>query len=334
MVRASPYAYPFGVPLPLFGLGFYSILALLALIDVHIPSRSASIWLASSLMSGAGVIFSGWLTYLEAYVIHGWCAWCVSQAVAVLVLFIFSVAACVSEFKSRPGSLNQQPIEIRNSWRSRYAILAAAVVIGTPAFVVATRHHDASVPAPSGSGQLIRSDSHWIGNPDAKITIVEFADFQCPACGMAERTNRLIRAQFGDRIRMFLRHCPLEKHSYALGAAKAAECAADQGKFWPMAEMLYDNQSRLSSDQMRQYVAALELDQQKFAACLDDPKTVERIRADIADARALGVNATPTFFINGKRTIGVLDPKQIAAALDDAGAPATGQAGQAEKRMP
>lgn len=317
-VRASRFAYPFGVPMPVFGLVFYTLLVVLVLAEAHIPQRSAKIWGIITALAGVGVVFSAWLTYLEAFVLHAWCVWCVVQAISVLLLFLLSIGV------SRTTS-SQLP-------RARYAIVILAVLAAIPAMLYLTGRESQNMgaapvqPKPQqaqvvleGPPQLIRDTSHWTGNPKAKLTIVEFADFQCPSCGTAEKTNRVIRDQFGDKVKYVFRQFPLETiHEYAFQAAKASECAGDQSQFWPMLAMLYDHQAQLTAPDLRRYANMLGLDTAKFDACLEDPAVTRRIRIDIADANGLQVRATPTFFLNGQKHEGALTLLDVAGAISAA----------------
>ncbi|HYH00062.1 MAG TPA: thioredoxin domain-containing protein [Terriglobales bacterium] len=330
VVRNSPYAYPFGIPLPIAGVVMYVVLAGLALAELHLPSRSETIWRLITIISGAGLLFSAWLTYLEAFVIHGWCSWCVVQAIAVAIVFALAI------------SIVRSPAATSGSRRIRYALLGLAVAAGIPAMILLARKTesapvqaaDTAGVAVEDAGQLVRPDSHSAGNPNAKLTIVEFADFQCPACGVAERTNRAIRDQFGDRVRFVFRQLPLERiHAYAFQAAKAAECAGKQEKFWPMFETLYANQTRLTAPDLRQYASELGLDEQKFNACLEDPAVSRRIRVDMADANALDVRATPTFFLNGKKHEGPLTMMQVASAISEASRAPVAQVAPATEKV-
>lgn len=316
IVRSSPYAYPFGIPLPIGGVFLYSLLAVLALVEVHRPERGNALWRWIMIFSGAGVLFSAWLTYLEAFVIHGWCAWCVVQAIAISVVFAMAASIVFS-----------QKAEGAPSRRIRYSMVAAAVVVSIPALVLLARKQESAPAQPANTagvtvedaGQLIRPDSHSTGNPNAKLTIVEFADFQCPSCGVAERTSRAIRDQFGDQVKFVFRQFPLERiHAFAFQAAKASECAGQQEQFWPMAEKLYANQTQLTAPDLRRYAAELGLNQEKFDACLEDPAVSRRIRVDMADANALDVRATPSFFLNGKKHEGPLTMMDVTAALSAA----------------
>jgi protein-disulfide isomerase/uncharacterized membrane protein/rhodanese-related sulfurtransferase len=325
-VRASKYAHLWGVPMPIYGLAFYAFMALLMLAEAKAPRYGARIWRLLLIFLAGGVLFSGWLTYLEGFVIHAWCEWCVTQAIAIAVAFLLTLMIVM-----KPGEETPPPLGFAEGWgtrqfRSRLAVLAVGIIVGVPAMLLVIRHEkkqteqQPTVAAVNGTASLIRADSHETGGGiDAPLTIVEFGDFQCPSCGVAEKTSRAIRDQYGKSVRFVFRQYPLEKlHQFAFQAAKASECAGQQGKFWPMVETLYTNQTELTAPSLKKYAAEQGLDAAKFSACLEDPAVTARIRQDIADGLALGVQATPTFFLNGKRIVGGLTFMDVEAALSAA----------------
>ena len=141
---------------------------------------------------------------------------------------------------------------------------------------------------------------HVLGLIQAPVTVVEYGDFQCPNCKQAVPVAKLLLERFSCRIRLVYRHFPLEDvHPYALHAAQAAEGAAGQGKFWPMHDLLFDNQRHLKLPQLRSYAERLELDMVRYSAEMDDEVYLQRIREHIDGGVRSGVRATPTFFING-----------------------------------
>lgn len=147
------------------------------------------------------------------------------------------------------------------------------------------------------------------GPADAKVTIAEFSDFQCPACRVAEPPLRQLLSIYGADVRFVFKNFPLEHvHYYARRGATAAECAGRQGKFWPFHDMLYDRQDEWTNSQVDTKLAAyakeLGLDLDAFNACLKDPATQKAIDADVKEAENRWVNSTPTFFINGQRFVG------------------------------
>ena len=324
-VRASKYAILWGLPLPIYGLAFYIWLAVMILAEARLPEYSKKIWRLILLASAGGVLFSGWLTYLEGFVIHAWCEWCVTQAIAITVASLLTLTIVL-----KPGERKDPPFDSVEGWgtrqfRARLAVLLVAIVVGVPALLFVIHREKQKVEVPSteavitGTETLIRPDSHDIGPANAPLTIVEFGDFQCSSCGVAEQTNRTIRERYGKDVHFVFRQFPLEKiHQFAFQAAKASECAGQQGKFWPMAEELYTNQTDLTLPALKKYATEQGLDAAKFAACLEDPAVTTRIRQDIADGLALGVPATPTFFLNGKRIVGGLTFLDVKEALSAA----------------
>lgn len=139
------------------------------------------------------------------------------------------------------------------------------------------------------------------GSPNALVTIVEFTDFECPSCAQQHPVLERIVSEFGDRIRLVVRDFPLSQHANAHKAAEAAEAAREQGKYWEYVSVLFRNQSALGVDKLKQYASEIGLDRTRFDAALNSGKFAEKIQRDLLDGRRLGVNGTPTFFVNGKR---------------------------------
>ena len=140
---------------------------------------------------------------------------------------------------------------------------------------------------------------HSIGPANARITVTEYGDFECPNCKQAAPAVKLLLHHFKDHIRFVYRHFPLEEvHPHALHAAEAAECAGGQGKFWPMHDLLFENQSHLKLAQLRGYAERLGLDLTRYVAEMGDEVYLQRIREHMQSGRESGVRATPTFFID------------------------------------
>lgn len=151
------------------------------------------------------------------------------------------------------------------------------------------------------------SDPHLKGNPDGVVSIVEFSDFQCPACAYYHTFLNKIVKDLGSDISVEYRHFPLYQiHPNSILAAQASEAAALQGKFWEMHDILFTNQSEwknLDSSQAQEkfieYAASLGMDKDKFAADLDSDLVKEKVKEDEEQALKLGLNYTPTIFVNG-----------------------------------
>lgn len=152
--------------------------------------------------------------------------------------------------------------------------------------------------------RLVRDDSHTAGT--GKVQIVEFGDYQCPACAQAHPTTKKLMEEYEGKISFVFRNFPLiQIHPNAMLAAQAAEAAAAQEKFWEMHDKLYENQQAWSAladptSTFVKYAAELGLDEDKFKNDLTNNVYKERIEQDQSDGYAVGVNGTPTFFINGK----------------------------------
>jgi protein-disulfide isomerase len=141
---------------------------------------------------------------------------------------------------------------------------------------------------------------HSLGPSHAPVTLVEYGDFECPNCKQAAPAVKLLLARYTGRLRVVWRHFPLEEvHPHALQAALASEAAAGQGKFWPMHDLLFENQRHLKPQHLRGYAQQLELDLRRYDADMADTVYLQRVREDIESGAASGVRSTPTFFLNG-----------------------------------
>ncbi len=158
------------------------------------------------------------------------------------------------------------------------------------------------LPAPRV--EVATGDNPGLGPVNTPVTVIEFADFQCPFCGRAEDTVKAMRAKYGDKVRLVFMDFPLSFHANALPAANAARCAGEQNKFWQYHDGLFANQSRLASDDLKATASKIGLDTTSFNACLDKRKYDAAIQHDLAEGQQAGVTGTPTFFINGREMTG------------------------------
>ncbi|MFH0864337.1 MAG: thioredoxin domain-containing protein [Candidatus Gottesmanbacteria bacterium] len=154
------------------------------------------------------------------------------------------------------------------------------------------------------------------GPAGAKVTIVEFSDFQCPYCSRVLPTVQQIMDTYKDKVRIVFRQYPLSFHENAQAAAEASLCANDQDKFWEMHDKMFANQDKLTVTDLKQYAADLGLNAATFNTCLDNNKYKEAIQTDISDANAVGVSGTPAFFINGEPLFGAYPFASFKAIID------------------
>jgi len=152
----------------------------------------------------------------------------------------------------------------------------------------------------------------------AKVTVVEFADFECPYCSHAAETMRVLAGRYGDRVRFAYRHFPLSFHPNARRAAEFAQCAHEQGRFWEFHDKAYENQRALDETTLRAHVQSLGMDAGKLDECLASERPGRAVAADMAKAQEVGVEGTPSFYVNGRAFRGNPTPEGIAKAIDDA----------------
>ena len=142
---------------------------------------------------------------------------------------------------------------------------------------------------------------HLSGAEHAAVTLVEYGDFECPNCKQAQSAVKLLLERFDGRVRVAFRNFPLEDvHPHALAAAEAAECAGGQGKFWPMHDLLFADQTHLKPKDLHGYAQRLALDMARFTAEMDDHVYLQRVREHLQSGVDSGVRSTPTFFVNGR----------------------------------
>ncbi|MET9670870.1 Na+/H+ antiporter NhaA [Streptomyces sp. NPDC006475] len=157
----------------------------------------------------------------------------------------------------------------------------------------------------------------WIRGPrDAPVTVVEYADFECPFCGRAEPVVRELLFQMGDDVRYVWRHLPLtDVHPHAQLAAEAAEMAGAQGAFWDMHDLMMERQDALTVDNLLRYAGELGLDMVAFREGLEQHIGARKVASDVNSADLCGVSGTPTFFVNGRRHRGAYDIETLSEVV-------------------
>lgn len=180
---------------------------------------------------------------------------------------------------------------MKKSKFAKYFWWLVLVVIGiwiVAKFVNAPEYPDIFTPKPV------------LGNAEASVTITEFSDLQCPACRSAHPVTKQIVQEYGDLISFEYKHFPLTSiHPNAFKAAEGAECANDQGKFWEFVDLAFSNQQALQPRYLKQYASKLDIDEESFSNCLDSRAKRDIVSADQREGINLGVQGTPTFYING-----------------------------------
>jgi protein-disulfide isomerase len=160
-------------------------------------------------------------------------------------------------------------------------------------------------------------DSPALGRADARVTMVVFSEFQCPYCSRVEPTLQQIRKSYGDEVRVVWKHWPLPMHDRAIPAALAAEAARQQGRFWEMHDQLFAHQQALGPEELEGHARTVGLELASFRSAAASAAARTRIDDDRRLGEALGVQGTPTFFINGRRLVGAQSFERFQALIDE-----------------
>ncbi|MBI4430388.1 MAG: thioredoxin domain-containing protein [Candidatus Omnitrophica bacterium] len=156
------------------------------------------------------------------------------------------------------------------------------------------------------------------GPEGAKITLIEFSDFQCPYCGRFKSTVDRIVSEYPNDIRHVFRHNPLPMHSHAMKAHHAAVCAHRLGKFWEYRNVLFDHQNALGPSELRSYAESVGMNLAEYDACMADASIDGKLEDDVEYARSVGADGTPTSFLNGRMLSGARPYEEVKAIVDEA----------------
>jgi protein-disulfide isomerase/uncharacterized membrane protein len=284
-VRRSPYAHPFGIPLPVFGIaGFGAVMAL---------SWSSQGWarrlvFALSLVAGLGGVL---LLCLQAFALHVFCRLCLTVDVAAIVAGLSALAGGALQKAKSSESLE------RWLWPG-----ATALSLLAPAGWAVLQ------PSPAVPPEIA---SLWV---PGKINVVEFADFQCPFCRRLHPAMAELLETYADRVHFVRLNMPLSMHPDARTAARAYCCAEDQGQGPAMADALFRADS-LSVESCETIAASLGLPLAEYRACVRAPSTDARIDDQMKRVRAAGLAGLPTVWIGGEVLVGLQPAESLSAAF-------------------
>lgn len=327
VVAASPYAEIFsGVPLSSITTGWY-----LGLLVIYALGFSRDWWRqavrGALFMTGVASVATVYYLAIMATALHTYCLFCLFIDVVNLLSLIL-----VLTLQSR-GPTGEHFLGAR--WKAVAGIAAGCVLVS----VVALKGMDqlnghageldemanevlSSPPVEVGSD----ASNPSIGPRDAPITIVEFSDFQCPFCRMEALSLNTVMDRYPGKIRLVFRNFPLDPscnrfvphgmHQFACEAARVGICASKQGKFKPYYEDVYENQKDLGSGVPASMAQSVGVNSGELTACVNDPATTQAISQDIEEGNRLGVQSTPTLFVNGHRVEGALPPPAWAKIID------------------
>jgi protein-disulfide isomerase len=163
----------------------------------------------------------------------------------------------------------------------------------------------------------INENDHVLGNRNASVKVFEFSDFQCPYCSMFHEVMHQIADEYGDQIAWVYKQFPIASHPLGMPGSMATECAGEQGKFWEMADEIFNNQETLSQDSFETFAEELGLDVNQFNSCVADEKYYDKIVSDYNLGIDAGVQGTPTNFINGQMIPGAVPYENMKELIDE-----------------
>ena len=336
LVLSSRYATFLDLPVALWSGAVFVVGALAAIPGAFLGVTGGLADLTLIGLASGTLGFSLALAGVMAFILHYACLLCLTLDVVALAWFA-TVLPLVRNFD---GSAHSPLLRRRGAARATAALALLATLAGGTFAAMRTpptAQTAAEVEALDAAfvkqylglpvrplTELLRADAPSKGSPSAPLTIVEFSDFQCPACGHAFKDLHELTRTRTD-IRLVFRHFPLDSscneampralHPDACQAAIAAECAGRQSRFWEYHDLLFANQRTLDRDSLFRYAREVGVDIAAFRTCLDDPATKSRIADDVRAGIAAGVESTPTLFINGRRVDGALEPPYYDYAL-------------------
>ncbi len=320
-----------GLPVAALGLAFYATVVVLALAirfgREKFPKAPDVLLLASA----GSVLYSLVLGIYTFTVLERACPFCLGLYGVNAGLF----ATC---WFAHPTRREEGLRPFRGLASAKAAWLALALMAG---FTVAAQGFYANgarkaqatrLPAPELPTTKLDvqvGDAPGKGAPEgAPVVIVEFSDFQCPHCMRLAQNLAEVAAARPDELRYHFKHWPMDHacnpsikkpfHENACNAARASECARRQGRFWEMHDRMFENRATLGPAELVGHARAAGLDPDRFEACMKDESSLEAVKADVAQGTALGVGATPTFFVNGFRQVGGLPAHMLNSLVDQA----------------
>lgn len=324
IVAASSFATLFGQPIAGFGLLYFLVQGLFgvwAMTGGRMVDRrpTAAVGIVLGICS---LGYPAYLVVIMATSLHTFCVTCLGMDLALLVILL----GWFSALKDRAGGAGRL---LRYQWGGHAIVLFLVIGVGgiflasgTQSAYKATKQprlsaaqiHEGVLAYQKGSVFDLQLDpaTHPVwGNPAAKVTVVEFSDFQCPFCRIAAFTLKSSLAEFRDRIRLLFINYPLDStcnasiekpfHPYSCLIARAVTCAQQQGKFWDYHEALFRHQEKISRELILKLAGEQGLDETRLTACMEDPATDAAVKADVAIGQHVHIEGTPTVIVNQRQ---------------------------------
>ena len=334
-VSASPYATMLGVPLAWLGVLLYLFWIALAAVGAHRPDQNSR--LASGLLlitAGTAVLFNLYLGQLMFFRMDAICLLCLLTYLVNLIVLLLATRLAKGELLPTATAAIQAIAPFSGKTRYGFVLLAVGVVavgvIGQfqmqKGIAEASKFDEAGFRKFQEESERlpvkIASDP-FHGGSDAKLTIVEFSDFQCPHCRKAHVVLQTVLSGYGDRIKFVFKNLPLPFHHSAKPLARLGEAAHKQGRFWPLHDLVFERQAEfreretaLSSEEMMRFARDAGLDMAQLEKDFADPASNAAVEADLLESARLGIRSTPVFLFNGLLIRGLPPPGILKKIID------------------
>ena len=223
----------------------------------------------------------------------------------------------VAELEAEQQELDRRQDDVRWEVQQARAIADQAMAERDPEPAPPPERPRPGRPDPAVTYKVEIGDAHARGPDTALVTLVEWSDFQCPFCGRVQTTLDQLEKNYGKKLRIVYKHNPLPFHQQALPAALAAEAAGRQGKFWPMHDLLFENQRELDEKAFVRFAKKLKLDVRQFKKDMSDLDIQRKVERQQAQGNTLGARGTPAFFVNGRFLSGAQPLESFSDLIDE-----------------
>lgn len=336
VVNTSKFSEVLGIPLATFALSYHLFAVILSFVGARNAFARREVVLLLFPFSVIAALVSLGAFGISALVLQKFCLMCS----ALQILNLASAAMVALALKSFLDN-NPYAAEWKQAQKNRiYTLLGLGAGIFMVVALISSQlkkefpfHAEEFLSEfraqPTLSVDPGNSPRQGFQGENPPIQIVEFADFQCPACEMAAKQMHRLVKNYGDKVQLIFKNFPLDSscnshiptrmHQHACLAAKASLCAGQQGKFVDYYERLFSHQKEISPETIQTWASELGLNKEAFGACLESQETSIAIQKDIDLAATLGLQSTPTFFVNGKKVEGVIDENRLRAIIKELG---------------
>ncbi|MEZ4464827.1 MAG: DsbA family protein [bacterium] len=322
-----------GLPIAVLGEAFYIVLFIIAGLRRFAPGKVRGLGDVVFFSTLLGVLYSAFLGIASKVVLGKLCSQC--MLLYGVNTALFATAWWTQADPAKVVFSRVFKVFTTGALWVAVALMGVATLATQAAYSARAKEAHARYVAiqeqlggPPKHVDLTPGDAPGRGPANAPVVVVEFSDFECPFCSRLAAGFKEAAAARPDLFRYHFKHYPMDNacnpnigrkfHEDACRAAVASVCAEQQGKFWEMHDLLFENRTKLGPDDLFGYAEKLGLDMERFRVCVDEPATVARIRKDIDEGRALGVGGTPTFFINGWQVMGAKKADDLIGLFEQA----------------